>query len=82
MKTFLLACAFALPFQPVSFFHPALSVVYHAEPDYTGRRAMLVDGTRVGVLERQSDGTYLLRYSAKEAVKVSINEVVLMPKEA
>jgi hypothetical protein len=39
-----------------------------------------VDGKRVGVLERQKDGTYLLRYSDKEAERVSINEVVLMPK--
>ena len=50
------------------------------EPDYTGREAMRVDGKRVSVLERQKDGTYLLRYSDKEADRVSINEVVLMPK--
>lgn len=44
------------------------------EPDYTGREAMRVDGKRVGVMERQKDGTYLLCYSDKE------DEVILMPK--
>ncbi len=79
MKNILLASALALFFQPAFFPHSPYSTIY-AEPDYTGRRAMLVDGKHVGVLERQSDGTYLLRYSGKEAVKVSINEVILMPE--
>ena len=50
------------------------------EPDYTGRQAMLIDGKRVGKLERQADGTYLLRYPQGDAVKCSINEVILMPE--
>ncbi len=50
------------------------------KPPETGRQAMTVDGRRVGALERQSDGTYLLRYSNGTADRVSVNEVILMPE--
>lgn len=88
MKTILLlvvlAIAAALTFaQPKLPKRPGLgagSSLLRVEPDYSGREAMRVDGDRVGVLERQKDGTYLLRYSQKEAERVSINEVILMPK--
>lgn len=46
----------------------------------TGREAMRVDGQQSGRLEKQDDGTYLLRYPDKTTDRVSANEVVLMPK--
>ena len=83
MKTILL-CAALVSLAVLTLAQPKLPSVpgslLRLEPDYTGREAMRVDGKRVGVLERQKDGTYLLRYSDKEAERVSINEVILMPK--
>jgi hypothetical protein len=55
-------------------------VTISSEPDYTGRLAMMVDGKRVGRLERQPGGLYLLRYPQGDADKCSINEVILMPE--
>lgn len=50
------------------------------KPPETGREAMRVDGQKPGRLEKQDNGTYLLRYPDKTADKVSANEVVLMPE--
>lgn len=46
----------------------------------SGRTAMAVDGKRPGKLEKQTNGTYLLRYPDGKADAVSVNEVVLMPE--
>lgn len=50
-------------------------------PPESGRRAMAVDGKESGLLEKQGDGTYLLRYSSGAADRVSVNEVILMPDD-
>jgi hypothetical protein len=49
-------------------------------PPQSGRSAILVDGNDgSGKLEKQADGTYLLRYPNGRADRVSANEVILLP---
>lgn len=51
-------------------------------PPESGREAMMIDGPpRTGKMEKQRDGTYLLRYPDGSQRAVSGNEVVLFPAE-
>lgn len=51
------------------------------KPPESGQSAIRVDGSNgTGILQKQTDGTYLLKYPIGKIDKVSANEVVMMPE--